>query len=140
MEVNSRLPLILVILVGILFFTIGSMLLYNTYLLVKNGEKVIGKVIGFSEKNDNSKLKAYRKKIYAPIIEFQNADGEVKTFESSEFGKKGKYLLNQDITIITYDEYPFAKIDSFKSLWLNPIFVISFGLGLFVFGYNKLVQ
>lgn len=137
MEINSKLLFILVISSGALFFVIGNTLLYNTYVLVKNGNKVEGKIIGFSEKYNSSKWKKYRKKIYAPIIQFQNLNGETKEFKSGTFSSKEKYSLNESIHIITYDKYPFAKIDSFKALWLIPLFVTLFGVVIIIIGFYK---
>jgi Protein of unknown function (DUF3592) len=108
----------------------------STLRFLREGTKATGTVVDFSteESRDN---KGKRKTMYAPVVEFQTADGQSIQFTSASSSSSPSYDRGDKVPVRYLSATPEqARIDSFMSNWGPSLMLGVIGLLATLAGYG----
>lgn len=127
--------------VGGIMVGIAVLLAISTMLFVGKAEKATGTIVDLDENYGPDTV------TYIPIIEYENAQGELLTYDSAMAVNEGKYMIGQEIHLLYVEKSDGehkVKIDEFGALWTGSL-ILGIGgiliaiIGL-VFGYTHWAQ
>ena len=124
---------------GLIVFVDASVSFFNTKEFIKTAEMAQGTVVDLhrsksrSRSDLNSRLR--NSFTYAPVVEFQTADGRKITFTSSTSSNPPSYSRGETVDVLYKALSPEqAKIKSFFSLWIGVLIAGMLGLVFFLIG------
>ncbi len=123
-ESLGRLVGIAFIVIGSLFAIAGLIWLVRTAAFVSQAAKAPGQVIAM-ERSEGSEGGS----VYYPVFTFTDSGGIVHTQRSSFGSSDYSFEAGERVTVLYDTTTPkHSKIESFKTVWLGPVFVTGFGL------------
>jgi hypothetical protein len=113
--------------IGLLFFLIGGVFLYNEYAFFQTAVKVQGSVVDIVSRSGSKGGTQYY-----PVIEFRSETGQRYTFESGGVSSESEYKTGNPVTVHYDPKYPNdAKLEGWGDLII--IGAVFGGIGI-VFG------
>lgn len=114
-------------------FVVCLFFIYKTSSFVMDAEKSIGKVIRIDSYRSTGKGKSMQ---YAPIIEYNDSQGNSYVSEPRWYSANSKYNVGQSVEIIFPKEDPSkVKINNFFAIW--RIAIISGIISIVIFLLSK---
>ena len=121
-------PLIF-LLFGLLFFAIGSGLIYRQRSLEKQGIEAQGMVVGLQENYDSDGS------TYTPVVQFKTASGQNVEFVTSYSSRPPAYDVGEPVIVVYQSEYPEHAVIKGDGQLLHVIFMLVGGLIVTVGSY-----
>ncbi len=112
----------LFILFGLLFFAIGSGLTYRQRSLEKQGIEAPGVVVDLQEKYDSDGS------TYAPVVQFQTAEGQSVQFLSTYSSSPPDYDVGEPVIVVYVPEQPEKAVIKGEGQLLHSIFMLVGGV------------
>jgi len=121
-------------LMGLFALLAGVFYGYESLMLVQNGSRTNGRVVGFHERmsDEDQQLR------YAPVIEYA-VDGKSYRFAGANYANSPAYNIGETLDLYYDPAKPDqARLDRFGSLWGLPAGLSIAGLIVFVIGFGLL--
>ena len=112
--------IILIGLVGTVFFSFGVYLLYDTVGFVSRSRETMATVINFDVSKEGN---------YFPIFQFKDDGGSTVTARSTSGSKPPAYSIGDKVSILYDPQNPTnIRVNSIIFVWLPPIFSTIMGM------------
>ena len=121
---------LLILVLGISFFIVGIVLFFKNKKFAETAYKTVGTNVDIKSFQKASIDDGRNTTMYAAIIEFKTLNGKLIRFENPSSSNR-KPKLGKEVKILYFEDQPEkAKVDSIFQLYILPVIVVLFGIGM----------